>query len=268
MFGHLSSPSRAFRSSSVCLSLLGCLAVSACGGGGGGGDSPALTPPPAVNQGVYVGTTSNTSAPDFQMLVLEDGEVWAIYGTQSSGTFFVESFVQGQASFSNGQISASNVRDHGFLPAVSGSLSGTYTSDPAVAGQITYGSSGTVTFTANGMTESTYDYQVPAQLSEISGGWSTSLTTGETASLTISNTGAVGGVSSSGCSFTGQVDPSASGKNVFDVRLTFTSSQCALQGQTATGIGLTYVTTSGPRQLIVLVQNSARTAGVAAFGTR
>lgn len=268
MYGHLSSPSRLLRSSSVCLSLLGCLALSACGGGGGGGDSPALSPPSAVNQGVYSGTTSNTSAPDFQMLVLEDGAVWAIYGTQTSSTFFVDGFVQGDASFNNGQVSASNIRDHGFFPAASGSLSGTYTDAPAVAGQISYGSSGTVTFSANGIANSTYDYQSPAQLSDITGGWTTTLTTGETASLTISNTGAVGGTSSSGCSFSGQVDPSTSGKNVFEVRLTFTSAQCALQGQTATGIGLTYVTTDGPRQLIVLVQNSARSAGVAAFGTR
>ena len=248
------------------LSLLACLAMTACGGGGDGG-SLANTPPPAVNQGVYEGSTSNTGAPDFQMLVLEDGAVWAIYGNQTSNTFFVEGFVQGQASFNGGQISASDVRDHGFFPAISGRLSGSYTSAPAVTGQLTDGS-GSVTFSANGIVGGTYNYQAPAQLSGIAGNWNTSLTTGETASLTISNTGVVGGVASTGCNFTGQITPRASGKNVFNVSLTFTSAQCELQGQTATGVALTYPTVAGPQQLIVLVQDASRSAGVAAFGTR
>lgn len=262
------SPAPAIRrASSFSLALLAGLTLSACGGGGGDGDATTITPPPAVNQGVYEGTTSNGSAPDFQMLVLEDGAVWAIYGTQSGGTFFVDGFVQGQGSFNGGQVSSNDIRDHGFFPALSGRLTGSYNSSPAVSGQITY-ASGTVTFSATGIVASTYNYQAPAQLSAITGSWSTSLTTGETASITISNTGVVGGVASSGCNFTGQVSPRASGKNVFNVSLTFTSAQCALNGQTATGVGLTYPTGGGQQQLIVLVQDASRSAGVAAFGTR
>jgi len=267
MFKRSTPPSRLPRASSISLTMLACMAMSACGGGGGDGAAPANTPPPAVNQGAYEGSTSNTSAPDFQMLVLEDGAVWAIYGTQVSGTFFVDGFVQGQASFNSGQVSSADIRDHGFFPANSGKLTGSYTSAPAVTGQMTYGS-GTVTFSATGIVSGTYVYQAAAQLADIAGSWSTSLTTGETASLTISNTGVVGGISSSGCSFTGLVAPRASGKNVFNVSLTFTSAQCALQGQTATGIGLTYPTGTGLRQLILLAQDSSRSAGVAAFGTR
>lgn len=267
MFTRFSPASALLRASSLSLALVAGLTLSACGGGGGDGDAPAITPPPAANQGVYEGTTSNGSAPDFQMLVLEDGAVWAIYGNQVGGTFFVDGFVQGQGSFNGGQVSANDIRDHGFLPALSGRLAGSYNSSPAVSGQIAY-TTGTVTFSATGIVASTYNYQAPAQLSAITGSWSTSLTTGETASLNISNTGVVGGIASSGCTFTGQVSPRASGKNVFDVRLTFTSAQCALNGQTATGIGLTYPTGGGQQQLIVLVQDGSRSAGVAAFGTR
>ena len=93
------SPARALlRALSLSLALVAGLTLSACGGGGGDGDAPAITPPPAVNQGVYEGTTSNGSAPDFQMLVLEDGAVWAIYGNQVGGTFFVEGFVKVRAA--------------------------------------------------------------------------------------------------------------------------------------------------------------------------
>ena len=70
------------------------------------------------------------------------------------------------------------------------------------------------------------------------------------------------------CGFTGNFALRGTGKNVFNVSLTFTSAQCALQGQTATGVALTYPTVAGPQQLIVLVQDASRSAGVAAFGTR
>jgi len=244
------------------------LTLSACGGGGSDNNSgPPLTPPPAVNQGVYAGTTSNPSAPAFELLVLEDGAVWSIYGTQTPSAFLVQGFVQGQAGFNAGKVTSSNIRDHGVFPAAAGKLSGTYDATPSVSGQITY-PSGTVSFTSSAIASSTYNYQSAAQLSDVAGSWSVNLTTGETASLTISNTGVVGGVSSLGCNFTGQVAPRASGKNVFNVSLTFSSAPCALPGQTATGVGLSYPTGSSQRQLIVLVQDTSRSAGVAAFGTR
>lgn len=238
-----------------------------CGGGGSSNSEPSLTLPPAENQGVYAGTTSNPSSPAFELLVLEDGSVWSIYGTQTSSAFMVQGFVQGQASFSAGKVTSSNIRDYGFYPAVAGQLTGTYDSAPSASGQITY-SSGSVSFSAGAIARSTYDYQAAAQLSDVVGSWTVNLTTGEAASLTISNTGAVGGVSSLGCNFNGQVSPRVGGKNVFNVSLTFTSPQCALQGQTATGVGISYPTVASQRQLIVLVQNTSRSAGVAAFGTR
>lgn len=244
-----------------------CLLLTACGGGGDNASEPPLTPPPAINQGVYAGSTSNTAASSFQLLVLEDGSAWATYGTQSASAFLVQGFVQGQAGFNNGKVTSGNIRDYGFSPAVAGKLTGNYDGTPAVSGQISY-ASGNVSFSSSAIASSTYNYQAAAQLSDVSGNWSVSLTTGETASLTISNSGVIGGVSSSGCNFTGQIAPRASGKNVFNVRLTFTSAQCALQGQTATGVGLTYPTASSQRQLIVLVQDASRLAGVAAFGTR
>ena len=242
--------------------------LAACGGGGGGGDaSPAASAPPAANQGAYAGTTSNPSAPTFNLLVLEDGSIWSVYGIESGGAFQVSGFLQGQGSFSNGQVTASDVRDYNRGTSVSGQLSGSYTAAPSITGQVAY-ASGTVSFSGGAIPSSTYVYNTPAQISDVSGNWSLGLSTGETANITISNTGEVGGVSSLGCRFTGSVTPRPSGKNVFNVTLVFGASPCALPGQTATGVGVSYPLASGLRQLIVLGQDSSRGKGVAAFGQR
>lgn len=241
-------------------------ALTACGGGGSGA-SPASSAPPAINQGAYTGSTSNPAAPSFRLLVLEDGSIWSVYGREVAGALQVAGFLQGQGSFNNGQVTAGDVRDHSQGTTASGQLTGSYTATPSISGQVAY-ASGTVTFTGGAIPNSTYVYNTAAQLSEVSGSWSLDLSSGETANITISSTGALGGVSSLGCRFSGTVTPRPSGKNVFNVSLSFGSSPCALPGQTATGVAVSYPSASGQRQLIVLGQDSSRNLGVAAFGLR
>ena len=241
--------------------------LTACGGGGGSDASPASSTPPAVNQGAYAGTTNASVSPDFRLLVLEDGSIWTVYGREVGNALQVNGFLQGQGSFSNGQVTAPDVRDHGQGTSVSGQLTGSYTAAPAISGQVAY-ASGTVSFSGAAIPNSTYVYNTPAQLGEVSGNWSLSLTTGETASVTISSTGVLGGVSSLGCRFSGTVTPRPSGKNVFNVVLSFGPSPCVQPGQTATGVAVSYPLASGLRQLIVLGQDGTRSRGVAAFGQR
>jgi len=244
--------------------------LSACGGGGSGEPAAALTPPSENVQGIYTGTSNNPEAPDFDLLVLEDGSLWAIYGTRFSNALSVTGFVQGDASFKDGQLSSSNIRDHGFVPAEPARLTGTYTDAvaPSVSGQLRYSNS-TVSFSARANTAAAQAYDTPASIADISGTWTLDLTDGERASINISAVGAIGGSATSGCRFSGQATPRPNGKNVFNVSIVFNNdSRCALPGQTGTGVAISYTLADSRRQLIVLLENGTRDKGVGAFGVR
>ena len=91
---------------------------------------------------------------------------------------------------------------------------------------------------------------------------------GTAATLTMSAGGAVAGTNL-GCTFTGTALPRASGKNVFDVSVTFGAAPCALPGQTATGIAITYaVAGTAQKQLLVAVQSSTKANGTMFIATR
>lgn len=247
-----------------------CLSLTACGGGGGGGDSAATTSSVSTDssaEGAYVGTLSGSSNTAFQMLVLDDGTFWTLYGVQQSGMFYVNGFVQGQGSFANGKFSSTNAKDFGYSPAMAGSVNGTYTSSPSISGTVT-SKAGSVSFSGAPDPASTYNYQQAATISTIAGVWNMTVLTGETVSLNVSNTGALGGVSSAGCAYSGTVTPRASGKNVYDVRLQFGASPCALPGQVANGIAVAYAVDGGKTQLVVAAVDSTRTYGVAALASR
>lgn len=245
--------------------------LTACGGGGGGsGGDTALTPPNENLQGIYTGRSNNPDEPDFDLLVLEDGSLWAIYGTRVSNALSVTGFVQGDASFKDGKVSSSNIRDYGFEPSESARLTGTYTDAvaPTVSGQLRY-NSGTVNFSAQANTAAAEGYNTPARIADISGPWTLDLTSGERASINISAVGVIAGSGTSGCAFTGQATPRPGGKNVFNVSIVFANdSRCALPGQTGTGVGISYQLADARRQLIVLLESSTREKGVGAFGVR
>lgn len=71
-----------------------------------------------------------------------------------------------------------------------------------------------------------------------------------------------------GCNFTGTSKPRASGKNVFDVSVTFGAAPCSLPGTKATGIALTYILANGKRQLVAAAVDASRTHNSLVFGTR
>ncbi len=62
--------------------------------------------------------------------------------------------------------------------------------------------------------------------------------------------------------------PRASGKNIYNVALTFGPLPCDLPNQPAAGIAVIYPLTSGKSQLIVAVTDATRTIGGASFGVR
>jgi hypothetical protein len=112
-----------------------------------------------------------------------------------------------------------------------------------------------------------YVYDKPAALADVAGSWSGNFLDGTTGALTISATGAVSGTNN-GCSYTGTATPRASGKNVFDVSITFGTGNCVLPGQKATGIGINYLLSSGKREIIVGVLDSSKVLSALFFAQR
>jgi len=72
----------------------------------------------------------------------------------------------------------------------------------------------------------------------------------------------------SGCAITGNFVARPSGKNVFNMTLTFGAAPCTLPGAGASGVAVAYPLANGKTQLIVAGVNGARSMGTAAFGTR
>jgi len=241
-------------------------AVSACGGGNG-----AASPVPTVErpEGVYGGTLTGSTSPDFLMLVLENGELWSLYGTAAAPGFIVGGLVQGSLSVSGTSFNAADMRDYGVLPATAGTAAGSFNK---AAGTITGNSvigGAPVSFSGGPIAGSLYNYDTPASLASVSGPWTLSSLDGDTIFLNVGMGGAITATTASGCTFSGSAAPRASGKNVFDVSITFGPAPCLLAGQSASGIALTYPITGGTQtQLLVALQNATRMAGNAAVGVR
>jgi hypothetical protein len=248
------------------LALVAAASLVACGGGSDTPAAPSSTGPSAegVWSGALVGSTSNA----FELLVLENGEYWGLYGTNASNVFYVNGFLQGSGTSTNGSFTSSNTRDFGFAPAVAGSVTATYnTATPSISGTAT-SALGSITFSGGAIAGSLYTYSTPASLSTITGAWSLTDLGGEGVSLNVAANGALTANSSGGCTMTGSVLPRPSGKNVFNVALTFGPAPCDLAGQNVSGIAVAYPTATGATELVVAVIDGTRTYGTTAFGTR
>lgn len=246
--------------------LLACaITFAGCGGGGGGSGTAAAKP---TAEGVYGGTLTGSASNAFQLLVLENGEFWAMYGIRTANLFGVAGFIQGSGTSNSGAFTASDTKDFGLNPAVAAPTSATYNATAKTISGTVSAPGGAVTFSGGPIVGSTYNYNAPAILTAISGTWPTTSLTGESVAITIASTGIFTAVSSLGCNFSGTVTPRPSGKNVFTVSLTFGAAPCALPSQSASGIAVAYPLNNGQTQLLIAAVDSTRTQGTAAFGTR
>ena len=253
------------RLNSVGLVLCSVLAITGCGGEGDGGNAPFQ--PGTTAEGVYGGTLTGGTSNAFNLLVLETGEYWALFGTQTASALIVAGFGQGMGASDNGTFTSTNFRDFSVVPAAAGRVDATYNrSTPSISGSVTVAGS-SVGFSGGAIAGTLYNYDIPASIATISGTWSLTDLAGETVSLGIASTGAFT-ATSAGCVFTGSVTPRPSGKNVFNVALTFGSAPCVLAGQSATGIAVAYPLATGGTQLIVAAVDGARARGAAAVGVR
>lgn len=255
--------------------------VTACGGNGGGGGTPATSgdanstasdssaTQPA--EGTWSGT--NSLGNTFDMLLLENGDLYQIYGsTATDGTFTALGLSQGQYTSTGSTVSAPFTQYNYVGAKLGGSLNATLVPGTSITGTATSNSGGaTVSFAAMPTSQSHpgYQYNTPARVADIAGAWGTGYLLGQSTPLvfTIDAAGALSG-SNLGCSFTGQVQPRATGKNVFDASLHFGQSPCVAPGTTLAGVGLSYTTSGGKRQLILALLDAARANGTLLYGQR
>ncbi|HJV03072.1 MAG TPA: hypothetical protein VJ752_21225 [Burkholderiaceae bacterium] len=245
------------------LTLLALAALAGCGGGGGAtvAASTTIASPQGVYQGAFsTGGTHNT-------LVLENNQFYTIYGSTVAGVFTVEGFLQGNAQASGGSFAATDVKDATTAgQLLTGSLSASYTATNSLNGTLTEGSN-TVTFTSSAVAASVYDYNTAANLNDIAGTWSMTSLRGYANTFNIAASGAFTATSGA-CAFSGSFKPRASGKNVFDVSMTFGPAPCILAGQTLAGIGIDFMLNNGKRQLLIAGLDANRSSSAAFFGTR
>lgn len=228
-------------------------ALTACGGGGGG-DAPP-TPTTATAEGFWTGSTSNGLKA--YVAVLENGETWGFSTTNANalaGAFYGNSTASGSTlsgtglDFYNGAANATN-------------YSGTFA--PKSTLTVTMGNG--VRFNGSYST----DYDKPASLDTLAGTYNGYGMTAKSAAtytpVSISGNGTIT-AGNSYCTMTGTATPRASGKNVFDLQVTFTGSACALPSGTSVN-GMAYYDTAA-RGMVAMGLNSSKTDGFIFAGAK
>ncbi|MBS0291293.1 MAG: hypothetical protein JSS01_02055 [Proteobacteria bacterium] len=231
--------------------------LTACGGGGDDNVAAKL-------EGAYEGGTAQRFV---YSVTLENGDSWMLYGIPIGKALDVKGMVRATQGNSDGSSYSAQLRDYSYDGRVSdGSLSGSYVPGQSFRGTTTsFGL--TNSFTTEVVKKSDYDYQAPASLSSIAGTWNGMVLGGGLGQITIDATGALR-AGFQGCNITGQAQPRASGRNVFDVSLNFGPAPCRLPGEQARGIALSFVEPSVGTQLVITGTTPDGSAGTALLALR
>lgn len=230
---------------------------------------PSATPAslPRI-EGAYFGTLgASEGAPSaFQLLVLPEGDFFAVYGDSSSSGLSVRGYIHGNQQATGPGAWAGSGQEFGIESPSGVQLKTTYAPEAGVAGTLV-GADGFVSrFNGTAIPASTFDYNRPAQLSSIVGKWSMATPYDQRATLAIGQDAVLTG-SVDGCTFSGKATPLPS-RNVFNVAMTFGGEPCVLVGQTARGIALAHRLPDGRQQLMVMVQDDSRSEGGLLVGSR
>jgi len=254
------------------------LSVTACGGdeapGDGGATPPPPPPPPPLRlEGLYSGSITQ---PDYSvsLLVLEDATIWGVYASRAA-TPVALGVLQGAGVRNNvtgNYLGSPDGRNYPYNSAgVAGQILGSYTAADAFTG-FAPGLPPPVPatpwpFSTTRVSGTTYDYDAGAQLADAAGNWNVVTPRGGS-NLVVLASGVVGG-SVAGCQVSGSLTPRAGGKNVFNANLAFGPplplAVCDITGPAA-GVAVITLASATQRQLMVAVQNQARTLGVGFFG--
>ena len=246
--------------------LFACVGLVACGGDDGSVNPPTPPPPPpgASAEGAWEGNLSDKRS--FSSLVLEDGTFYTLYGPVIGGALYVAGVIQGVGEYRGATFRTADAVDFpaGSSPAWT-AVNATYEPGVSIQGSV-IGAGRNITFNGSPISTAVYNYNTPANLASVSGNWVLSSAEGDAVHVSIA--GSAIQATSGGCSFSGSVSPRSTGKNVFDVSVTFGGTPCRLPGQKMQGNAIALTTPSNQLQLIVIATNSSRTAAVTAFGAR
>ena len=223
-------------------------------------------------EGYYAGTlavvdSGNIAVPgsstSFQMLVLENGQFWTIYGTANGTSLDVEGFAQGTGTSSGGLFTSFAVRNFAKAPPAPATDATAFIRYNAAARSI----SGTIadaptTSTITSAPQSVYDYNAAATLASLTGApWTVRGPANDEYTLSVLADGTFTSTPTTvpGCTFSGTFVPRPSGKNVFNVSVINGASPCRLAGLPSEGVAylvpagagtqLTFATMSADRQL-------------------
>lgn len=208
--------------------LVAALVLSACGGGGDDVAPPAAKPPATVVTGVEGLWSGATTDPlNVQGVVLENGETWGVF-TNAVGTLVGIS--QGSVQTSGADVVSGSAR---YLNVVDeANLADRTTTSVSYTGKYAVRDSMQVTAASGVKFSGTYGvlYEQPAVVSELLGTYSGTGIGNQVreplVSVAITTGGLVSIPSYPGCSVRGTVVPRASGRNVFDLPLTFSGAAC------------------------------------------
>jgi hypothetical protein len=227
------------------------------------GCSTSKTTPPVSTagqaQGVFSGTTSDGSS--FQTIILPNDTFYAIYGTTIGNVLYISGMMTGQGASNNGKYTATVTDFTNGGTTFTGSVAASYVTGTNISGTVSESGNSNVSFSGTVASTSSFNYGNAALLSDISGTWTGTLLDGSTAIVNIDASGTFSG-SDSGCSFSGSMTPDSSGKNFFDISLTYGASPCLSPNQTQAGIGVDYLLSDG-----VTHQLLAGIASGTSFGT-
>jgi hypothetical protein len=277
----MNAPVRFPFKAALCVSAL--LALSGCGDGGGGEAAPTnppVTPPVIEAAGRYAGDLQGNQALRLQTLILDDGSLWAVYGTEvSAGVIAIQGVIQGNATVSGQSIAGTSLRT--FIPGRWGplGLTGSYASSAGtdrVTGEVITdpgtANEGKLAFDVTRLPPAVYNFRTAASTAAIAGNWVLETYDRAQLALQITNVGGVGAFSGqdpSGCQVTGALAPDAT-KNFFTATLTFGQAPCpdVLKGVRLTGVAFASSVAAGTTQLGMVLVDGSRTIALPLAGTR
>ena len=243
--------------------------ITGCGGGNGAlvsDNSTASTAPTAPTatgqaQGVYFGSTATGDT--FESIVLPNDKYYALYGTTIGNVFTVKGMLTGQGISDHGSFTASVTDYYNTGSIYPGSLKTTYNPGSIISGTVSETGNTSTAFTGNASPTS-FAYDTPASISDITGTWNGNLFGNFAAVVSVTPSGIVSGFSN-GCTFSGTVVPDPSNKNFFDISLTYGGSPCLQPNQTQSGIAVDYLLSDGvTNQLLAAVSSGTYGTGFAA----
>jgi hypothetical protein len=231
-------------------------------------------------QGVFIGEWAELAEVvphTLYMVALDDSSVWGFTIVFIDGRGLSSSLTQAYGTYAGNTFSATSGREYSRgMYSVSVSQ---HTMDASIAGDKFDGTltdssqpSSPSYFVTERISSEQFAYNQAASLADIASAWhgwswggisSGKVIPSKLSTVIVSSAGEFSG-DLYGCPFTGSIAPRPSGKNIFNIKLTFADSAlCFFPGEEQEGIAFSY-----QQQLIFGTHNAQRTAGLAWYGTR